>query len=147
MKITSTYNIRICDLNHIFAPTVAMYRAVVEYYIGVVEDHWDEFGRITDCKNACRLAEVLTIKTKTHLNPPYDFEDHFYKFPSYLRRAAIECAWGKVSAYHKLCDLYDAGKLDGKPGRPCPGKAFPVMFKDQQFKQGCDKYHALIKVY
>ena len=44
--------------------------------------------------------EQLCHKTAKNPNPKYEgFDKKFYKFPSYLRRGAINEAVGKVSSY------------------------------------------------
>ena len=46
-----------------------------------------------------REIELLTHQTEKNPNTKYNFDEDFYKFPSYLRRAAINEAIGKVSSY------------------------------------------------
>ena len=65
-------------------------------------------------------VEAFTVKTSKRKTVPYDFGKDFYKFPSYLRRAAIAQAVGKVSSYKsnlkdweasvKLATVYLVGK-------------------------------------
>ena len=45
------------------------------------------------------LCEKFTVITKTHPAVKDDFTHYLYKFPCYLRRAAISAALGKVSSY------------------------------------------------
>lgn len=99
MKIVSTYGIKIKTYNHIFKETIEVYRHAVDFLIGVCLNEWKQ---ILPLKGKCRLTyvESLIHVTTIHPNVKYrDFDQKFYKFPSYIRRAAINEAIGKASSY------------------------------------------------
>ena len=54
------------------------------------------------------LVESFTVASKKNPSVPYDFCADFYKFPSYLRRAAIAEALGKVSSYRSNLARWEA---------------------------------------
>ena len=100
MKIISTYSVKIKEYNHIFKDTVVLYRKSVDFFINVCLENWDDILQIEgDIKQKQSFVESLTIKTKTRTTAKYDFSAFMYKFPCYLRRAAISEAIGKVSSY------------------------------------------------
>ena len=54
-------------------------------------------------KEMTNFIERLIHATKSNPNPKYaQFNQRFYKFPSYFRRAAIATAFGKVKSYRSL---------------------------------------------
>ena len=102
MQIISTYSVKIKHYNNIFAETISAYRLAVDYFIEVALKEWtmiEPFGSVDYRQSA---IEQLTVRTKKRQNPAYPFEEAnqvFYKFPSYLRRSAINEAVGKVSSF------------------------------------------------
>ena len=79
--------------------TVCLYRKAVDFYIYVMLEQWEHFGKVLGQKSAVNLAENLTIVTRNRPQVQYNFGKDFYKFPSYLRRAAIAEAYGKVLSF------------------------------------------------
>ena len=99
MVIHTMYKRKIKHYNHIFNDTVRLYRGAVDYLISVCMDHWTEVAAIPKELERKTYVESMIHKTKDNPVVPYDFDDRFYKFPSYLRRSAIATAIGKVSSY------------------------------------------------
>ena len=94
--------------------------------------------------------EQLCHKTAKNPNPKYEgFDKKFYKFPSYLRRGAINEAVGKVSSYQsnlanwERADFFTRGR---KPSSPKAGYVYPCMYKKGMYEQ-TDTYEAKIKVF
>ena len=100
MTITTSYKQRITnhEYNSILKATVMIYSDAVKYLIDVVNDNWT-FIENLNSKQAINYIEKLIHQTNKNLNPKYDFDVKFYKFPSYLRRAAIKQAIGKIKSY------------------------------------------------
>ena len=71
----------------------------MDFFVTVVA--LNEWNKLESLKNLerCRQMELFTVKTKANPLPKYNFSSQFYKFPSYLRRAAINEAAGMVSSY------------------------------------------------
>ena len=96
--------------------------------------------------------EQLTVRTKKRPVPKYPFEDAnrmFVKFPSYLRRSAINEALGKVSSYKSnLANWQNADKKTRgmAPSIPKAGYVYPAMYRDNCFVR-TGTYIARIKVY
>lgn len=98
MVIHTMYKRKIKHYNHIFDDTVRLYRGAVDYLISVCMNHWAEIVTIPKELERKTYVESMIHKTKDNPVVPYDFDDRFYKFPSYLRRSAIATAIGKVSS-------------------------------------------------
>ena len=149
MKIVSTYGVKIKTYNHIFKETIEVYRHAVDFLIGVCLNEWKQ---ILPLKGKCRLTyvESLIHVTTVHPNVKYrDFDQKFYKFPSYIRRAAINEAIGKVSSYKNNLANWEADgpKTRGrKPSFPKAGYIYPCMYRGNMY-QRTGTYEARIKVY
>lgn len=145
MKVYSTYSVKIKHYNKIFAETVAVYRSAVDYLINVVADEWDVVKDVEGSQARMRCVESLCHGTRSNL-PKYDFDKKFYKFPSYLRRGAINEAIGKVSSYMSNLAIWKAEPKGKAPSRPKAGYVYPCLYRDNMYKQ-TDTYEAKIKVY
>lgn len=149
MKIHSTYSVKIKEYRHIFKDTIAIYRNAVDYLILVCLDEWDDISILLP-KGKINVVEHLTHTTKDNPHPKYkDFDVLFYKLPSYIRRAAISEAIGKVSSYMSNLANWmesDASNRGKKPSYPKAGYIYPTLYRDNMFIQ-TDKYEAMIKVF
>ena len=149
MKIISTYGVKIKTYNHIFNETIEVYRHAAGFLIDVCLNEWDQ---IFPLKGKCRLTyvESLIHVTAAHPNVTYtDFDKKFYKLPSYIRRAAINEAIGKVSSYKSNLANWEADepKTRGrKPSFPKAGYIYPCMYRGNMYQQ-TGTYEAKIKVY
>lgn len=152
MKIISTYKTKILHYNNIFSASVRAYRKAVNYFISVCMENWDYISSISGSKEKQGAVERLTVPTKNNTNTKYCFTEadkQFYKFPCYLRRAAITEAIGKVSSYKS--NFSNWGKEDiatrGKcPDMPKAGNIYPVLYKNNMYKQ-INLYEFQIKVW
>ena len=149
---TSTYSIKLHSRTAIqtLRDTAVIYRNAVDFYIAVIDENWDAvFASVGNRENAVRSAERLTLTTKKRPVVAYDFGAKFYKFPSYLRRAAIAEAYGKVSSYRSNLASWEKAdpRLRGqKPGFPNAGFVYPAMYRDNMFVR-TGTYEARIKVF
>lgn len=152
MKQMSTYSVKVsrsADIKKVLSATADIYRRAVDFFIGVCMEEWAMVGSGTSMNKRKSIVESLTVRTKKRPLVPYDFGKGFYKFPSYLRRAAIAEAAGKVSSYKsnmenwKSSDPHTRGK---RPGYPKAGYVYPAMYRDGMFVR-TGTYTASIKVY
>lgn len=149
IKVISTYSVKIKYYNHIFKDTIVIYRNVVDFLLGVCLSEWDVISKLQNDNARVNFVEKLCHMTAANPAPKYNFDKKFYKFPSYLRRAAIMDAIGKVSSYKS--NLANWEKQDpltrGKaPAVPKAGFSFPCLYKDNMYQE-LDTYEAKIKVY
>ena len=149
MKITSTYKVKIKHYNNIFKDTAYIYRKAVDYLIKVCLYDWNTVKEIPTTKRQLSYIEKLIHKTKDNPGPVYDFDSVFYKMPTYIRRAAINEAIGKVSSYDSNLNnwkLSDPRIRGDKPSFPKAGSCYPALYRGNMFIR-IDDYTAQIKVY
>ena len=149
MKLSMTYSVRTKGFNHIFNETVRLYRQAVSFFVDVCLTEWDVISAGQFQKERVNLVESLTIQTKQNPVVSYDFSAEFYKFPSYLRRAAIAEALGKVSSYRSNLANWkaaDPAKRGEKPSLPQVGYVYPAMYRSGMFIR-TGMYQAAVKVF
>lgn len=79
------------------ARTIAAYRVAVHALATVIQTHWVELNQ---AKNKCAAIEALFHPTSKRPMAKYALLSRkLGKMPSYLRRAAIEAAFGAVSSF------------------------------------------------
>jgi IS605 OrfB family transposase len=143
------YSQKIKHYNHIFRATVDAYRAAVDFFISVCMEEWDSLSILPASKTQMNHLEAMTHPTarRPHVAHAFDTADkRFYKFPSYLRRAACMEAIGKVSAYKSTLEVWEKTKEGRRPGAPKAGYVYPCLYRDNMYKEG-EPYTAKIKVY
>lgn len=145
MKIYSTYSVKIVGRNRIFRQTVAGYRDAVDFFIRVSLNEWETLSRLKGLRRN-NGVERLTVKTKKRPEVAYDFSEGFYKFPSYLRRAAISEALGKCASYMSNLERYKESGEGSRPGYPRAGHIYPALYRDNTYVR-IDDHTARIKVY
>lgn len=147
MKIFSTYSVKIKHYNHIFKDTVSIYRKAVDFFINVCLIEWEDILPISGSVLRQQYVERLCHKTNNNPKPQYtDFDIEFYKFPSYLRRGAINEAIGKVSSYKSNLDNWIKNPIGKEPSYPKAGYVYPCMYKKVMYEQ-TDTYKARVKVF
>ena len=149
MKLISTYSVKIKDYNHIFKASVNKYREAVDFFIDVIDSHWEDFSGLTT-KEATALAEKLTLPTKKRPVVMHNFNERFYKTPCYLRRSAISEAYGKASSYRSNLKNWEASdpRTRGKaPSYPKAGYVYPALYKGNMYDGDIRNYTLGIKVF
>lgn len=125
------------------------YRKLVRALIGVIYTHYPQ---IVGSNSTCAVIERLIHCTKKNPNPKYDYFRHqFYKFPSYLRRAAIEFAYGQVSSFVTRYQRWQSGIRSRRDARPPQlngvTNTYPALYRGQCIKFDLDYTQAEIKVF
>ncbi len=152
MEQMSTYSIKIRQSavhRKTLSATAGIYRKAVGFFIAVCLKEWDRVSTAKGQNGREHAVESLTVRTAKRKTVLYDFGRDFYKFPSYLRRAAIAEAAGKVSSYMSNLSAWEASdpRSRGKrPGYPSAGYAYPAMYRDNMFVR-TGTYTARIKVF
>ena len=134
MRITSSYGVEIKKQNIPIRHTLRIYRSAVSYLIQVYAESWEELSQIDNAKKRFNAAEHLVHETKKN-HARYDFDLHFPKMPSYLRRAAIQHALGSVASYETRLGLWKNGRLTGKPKLVSENHAMPVFYRDVMYRE------------
>lgn len=86
-------------MNDALVPTITIYRKALSLLITIVDSEWDVVSIIKQPKEKQAFVEHLVHSTKGNTAKYTKFDELFYKFPSYLRRAVISEAIGIVSSY------------------------------------------------
>ena len=149
MKNCVMYSQKIRHYNRIFQATVDAYRAAVDFFISVCLGEWGTICVQPSSKLRMNLLEKMTHPTSGRPEVPYCFDTadpRFYKFPSYLRRAACMEAIGKAASYHSRLETWECTHEGGRPGLPVAGYAYPCLYRDNMYREG-EGYTAQLKVY
>ena len=121
MQIITSYKVKTYGHRRVFKTTVGLYRQAVDFLINVCLNEWNDIAQIKHSKDRMMFVERLVHKTKERPLVKYDFDSPFYKFPSYLRRAAIAEAIGDVSSYKSNYANWTVEKNGNPPSEPKAG--------------------------
>ena len=118
------------------AATIELYRQYVRALVPLVWIHWAEIeaaGR--DVKAIERLMHPTSKRPTVRYRY---FQRRFYKFPSYLRRAAIMAAIGQVSSFIARYDRWQAGERKRPDARPprrtCENHLNPALYRGSMIR-------------
>ena len=146
MKIVTSYKVKIKGHNKIFEDTLAIYREALAYLIAVVGSVWKDIPHKLSLSGQTMHVEKLVHSTSKRV-ADYDFDEKFYKLPSYLRRAAISEAIGIASSYRSnLANWHKSGKKGKEPSFQTKHYAFPALFGGNMYVR-LDDYTAKIKIF
>ena len=145
MNIFSSYKVKIKHYNHIFEQTVKIYSNAVSFFIDVCDKEWDVLEPLKNLER-CRKIEELTLYTKKNQNPKYNFNERFYKMPSYLRRSSINTATGCYSSYYSNLKNWKANPIGNKPKLQLDRNVMPTLYKDNMYIR-TDDNTARIKIF
>lgn len=150
MKIVKTAKLKITSHTDLFKPTLEIYRKLLGRYIELINEMWDVFGGLS-AGESVKPAESMTHRTKNNPNPCYELDakgTEFYKFPSYLRRAAIAEAHGIVSSHRSRLKSWQEKKawaehnkkkfFEHPPKLQIENEAFPVFYKKEMLKDAVE---------
>lgn len=112
MEFIQSYNVKLINPEFKLAliNTINLYREAVAFLIDIFNKEWTNLEPLTG-KNRNNFAEKLVHSTNKNI-ATYDFDDKFNKFPSYLRRCAIQDALGIVSSYRSNLNNYELDRYE-----------------------------------
>ena len=149
---TVSYGICIKNCTRVFDQTLEIYRAAVSYLMDIALLHYDELILIkpVDKVSAQQLRqqymEHLIHSTGSSHAKYCGFDRRFYKFPSYLRRDAINTAVGRVFSYRSLLKNWEeSGSKGQKPFLNRTQDVMPCLYRGNTFVQNGNE--ARIKIY
>ncbi|WP_043933496.1 IS200/IS605 family element transposase accessory protein TnpB [Bacillus sp. EB01] len=156
MKQAKTLRYKITNHARIFDTTLEIYNQALHFLIDVIDREIPNFNGIST-KSMVTLVEKFIHRTSQNPQPKYpEFNQTFYKFPSYFRRSAIASAYGKVKSYRSLLQNWHQEKelahQEGKtlkknpPSLTLDHHEFPVFYKGNMFERTGD-CSARIKVF
>lgn len=154
--------------------TLSQYRGMVRALMLLINAQWKTLQHCKE-KDVVRSVEALMHPTKKRpLVKHRYFQSRFFKFPSYLRRVAINYAYGQVSSFQTryddwLINGYREKRIKVKVQNPkkgeqkyrqevkllrnkpptlnCETKAFPSLYGGQCIRYSEDRQAAEIKVF
>lgn len=146
MDIIKTAKCKILNYASIFDDTVNIYRSALSFYINVCYKEWNDISTL-ESKYRNNYIEQITHKTSKNPDVKYDFDSSFYKFPCYLRRAAISEAIGYVSSFKsQLSNYKETDKKHKAPTLNLNPSSYPTLYdKGNWIKLSDGK--ARIKIY
>ena len=144
MKLHSSYRCRItwmeCSegaLHH----TVMLHSDMADFFLQLIFLNPDFFSAANPL-GALRELEKLTLRTEDNPQPLFPFSGEYARYPSYLRRAAINFAFGLASSFFTLSKNAEKARAEGKkvakPSLPTISKAYPVFYEKLQIQQVSD---------
>ena len=145
MQVITSYKTKIIGYNHIFDETLAIYREALAYIIEIVDAEWDSIEQINKQQEKQRFVERLIHGTSKRV-AKYDFDQKFYKYPSYLLRSTISDAIGKVQSYCANLKNWENGKNGDPPRLQLNHYEFPTFYKGNMYDR-MGHYSARVKIF
>ena len=147
MQDTVSYAIRLGGLNYkLFEDTIRVYRDAVSYLIPVCLKTYKDWKDLSN-HSAQRYITVLVHSTKERAAKFKEFDKKFVKFPSELRKDAIDKALGIVRSYRSQLANWEAdGRIGKQPILNHTQVVMPCLFNRDMFKR-TDDLSCQIKLY
>ena len=114
MKLISNYAIKLIGDLKPLENSIAIYRDALRYIVPIVDTNWDELKDFKYAKQRMTYTERLIHSTSKNI-AYYNFDEEFTKFPTYLRRAAINRVLGIVSSYRSNLENWEQHRKGQKP--------------------------------
>ena len=148
MKSVLSYAAEIRPLDFQIRDTVAIYREAVSFLIDIAEQEWESLSVLDGSKARLSAMELLIHSANGRKVKYPEFDSTFYKFPSYLRRGAINAAIGSVSNYHSNYQRWlDKGKNGNPPKLTLERDLCPCFYRDNMYVGDISSDEACIKVF
>jgi IS605 OrfB family transposase len=138
--------------------TVAQYRHFLKPIVLIGYWNWETLS-VLSSKERVNTLEKLIHKTAENPDPKYgwyfqkgiDNHPSFRKFPSYLRRAAIQDAIGIVSSFVTRWEMWKRGerkrRYDKPPKLTAMCNSYPALYKGQQIRYNANFNSVDLKVW
>lgn len=150
MQITSSYAVEIINNENtykLFNPTIKIYNNAISFCIICFEKEWVEIEKLSGHKQF-NYCENLIHSTSRNIAKYSDFDKHFYKFPSYIRRDVVSKALGHVKSYHSnLKNWQTNGCKDKEPKLQINVHEYPTFFRRDFYIGSENKDTVQIKLY
>lgn len=157
------YSIKTVELNNhnrgivrIIRDTVDVFRTAAKFLGPVILERWDEL-RILNSQGQLTLVESWIHTTRCHKAEYPEFDQRFYKLPSYYRRSIIHFVTGQVGSYVTRKEDYEKERYDaisnGKRFREKPPvlnletSAWPSMYKQQMYRQDGNAFFLKVRIH
>ena len=159
MAIVS-YGLKITEAYHIFDKTIKIYRNAVHYISDIAIRHFDELkslesitgddGKVIISAQQRRQQKMERLIHSTENNDAVykRFDKEFYKFPSYLRRDAINTSIGLMLSYRsQLQNWENGGKHGCRPYLNRNQNTMPCFYRNNTFLNSEETNIVSLKLY
>lgn len=133
MKLVSSYAIKLNGDLIALENSIELYRKALRYVIPIVNTHWDEMEDLQYVTQRMTCVEQLIHSTSKN-EARYNFDREFPKFPSYLRRAALNQALGIVSSYRSNLENWKETRKGQAPKLSLTHYTYPAYYKGNLFR-------------
>lgn len=133
MKIMASYMMKLAGDMRALGDTIRIYREALRRIIPIVDAHWDELKTYAHTKQRMAYTEKLIHSTANN-RACYNFDEKFPKFPTYLRRAALNQALGIVSSYRSNLENWENEEKGQAPQLSLTHFTHPAYYKGNMFK-------------
>ena len=147
MNITTSYKVQIVGINKMLKPTVNKYREALAFLIPIINNEWDSISALKGNRKN-NLVEHLIHTTKDNVAKYSEFDQLFYKMPSYFRRGVIADAIGIVSSYRSNYENWENNDKIGKPPRlQTKHYSCPIFYRDNTYEETDNPNVAKLKLF
>lgn len=133
MKITSSYAMKLTGDLKSLENTLTIYRNALRFIIPIVNTRWGEMKDLNNTKQRMAYIEKLIHSTANH-HACHNFDEKFPKFPTYLRRSAINKVLGIVSSYYSNLETWEKDPKGQAPKLSLTHYAYPAYYRGGMFK-------------
>ena len=133
MRITSSYKMKLTGDLKALETSINIYRDTLRALIPIINDNWETLCEyeFTNQKYSC--IEKWIHNTRTN-HARFDFDEHFPKFPTYLRRSAVANALGIVSSYRSNLENWEQNRKGQAPQLSLTHYTYPAYYKRDLFR-------------
>ena len=133
MRLTSSYGMRLTGDSKALETSIELYRKALQTLIPIVNDGWDSISECShDNQKRSRIEKWIH---NTRMNQAvYNFDEHFPKFPTYLRRSAIAKALGIVSSYRSNLENWEKESKGHEPKLSLNHYDCPAYYRGNMFR-------------
>lgn len=148
-QVFSSYAVKIKNYNNIFRETIAIYRGALSFLVGVVDAEWERVCLYPKGNEQMNFVQRLVHTTEANQAEYLDFDQLFYKYPSYLRRQTITDAIGIVSSYRSNLANWEKSDRSTRPPRlQKHHHKFPSLCRNNMFVEDAENpYRVRVKIY
>ena len=147
MNITTSYKVQIVGINKMLRLTVNKYREALSFLIPIVNKEWDIISTASGVKRKT-IVEHLIHTTKDNEAKYSEFDQLFFKMPSYFRRGVIADAIGIVSSYRSNYENWKKnGEIGKLPRLQTKHYNCPVFYRDNTYEETDNPNIVNLKLY
>lgn len=133
MRLTSSYGMKLTGDLTALETSIRIYRQAISIIIPTINNNWETLSTCEYIKQKYHLIEKWIHSTAKN-QARFDFDEHFPKFPTYLRRSAIAKALGIVSSYRSNLSNWEREGKGQAPKLSLTHFTYPAYYKGNMFR-------------